>query len=386
MKCGDKLNKKKVSEVKGIKNKINQVDIKSNDIVKSKSRPYIGYLSRIVILSLVLIVTVFLTRFFALKAINIDEKKEITYKENGILDYKVNLKENEFYEENNLDKGIVYIASLIKNIDIKLDYRFNIDELTNQKYTYDIKAILKIYEKEENKKLFEKEYKIITNKSKNIYDTKDGYISESLNIDYEYYNGLVSKFKFAYGVDTNSELVVMINIKKDIINNDNSIDIKNERSMQLSIPLSQKTIDIKIEDTNIDETGSIIKADKTTNVNIMYGIASCIMLILMVTLLLKLLRLLFMLKQKKSRYDKYVNRILKEYDRLISETSTKPQTEGIEIIKINKFEELVDVRDNLSLPIMYYSITKHQKSWFYISHNDKIYLHVVKAVDLEEKK
>ena len=55
------------------------------------------------------------------------------------------------------------------------------------------------------------------------------------------------------------------------------------------------------------------------------------------------------------------------------------------MIKISKFEELLDVRDNLKLPIMYYVVTKHTKCCFYIKHNDDLYLLTIKSVDLEQK-
>ena len=42
------------------------------------------------------------------------------------------------------------------------------------------------------------------------------------------------------------------------------------------------------------------------------------------------------------------------------------------------------VRDNLKLPIMYYVVVKHHKCYFYITHGNKIYLNVVKAIDLEK--
>ena len=47
-----------------------------------------------------------------------------------------------------------------------------------------------------------------------------------------------------------------------------------------------------------------------------------------------------------------------------------------------EFQELLDVRDNLKLPIMYYSVSKHLKCYFYITYQDRIYLNVVKAVDM----
>lgn len=85
---------------------------------------------------------------------------------------------------------------------------------------------------------------------------------------------------------------------------------------------------------------------------------------------------------KKSAYDKYISKLLNEYDRLIVETTTCPIINGDNVIVIDKFQELLDVRDNLKLPIMYYIVNKHQKCCFYILHENKIYLNIVKAVDL----
>ena len=56
-------------------------------------------------------------------------------------------------------------------------------------------------------------------------------------------------------------------------------------------------------------------------------------------------------------------------------------------VKMKKatFEELLDVRDNIKQPIMFYEVTKHIKCHFYITNEDKIYLTTIKKVDLEEK-
>ena len=48
-----------------------------------------------------------------------------------------------------------------------------------------------------------------------------------------------------------------------------------------------------------------------------------------------------------SKYDKYINKLLREYDRLIVDTSTKPNVNDYNVLNIKSFSELVDVRDNL---------------------------------------
>ena len=92
-----------------------------------------------------------------------------------------------------------------------------------------------------------------------------------------------------------------------------------------------------------------------------------------------------MLTTNKSYYDKYIEKVLNEYDRFIVETKTGPNLKESNVIKISNFEELLDLRENIKLPIMYYIITNHTKSYFYIKHNNDLYLLTIKAVDLEEE-
>jgi len=76
-------------------------------------------------------------------------------------------------------------------------------------------------------------------------------------------------------------------------------------------------------------------------------------------------------------------KLLNEYDRLIVETITPPNLNKKNIIKINKFEELLDVRDNLKRPIIYHNLVKHHKAYFYVDSHPDFYLFVLKANDVE---
>ena len=85
----------------------------------------------------------------------------------------------------------------------------------------------------------------------------------------------------------------------------------------------------------------------------------------------------------KSKYDKFINKILKEYDRLIVETATSPDEKKYNVLLINSFNELVDVRDNLHSPIMFYNAIDHEMSKFYILNDNNLYLFIVKSKDID---
>ena len=93
--------------------------------------------------------------------------------------------------------------------------------------------------------------------------------------------------------------------------------------------------------------------------------------------------MLLKLRVKRTKFDKYIKKILNEYDRLIVETTTPPILKNKNIILINKFQELLDVRDNLRLPVKYYIVDKHKECNFYINHDDELYLFTIKDSDLK---
>ena len=124
-----------------------------------------------------------------------------------------------------------------------------------------------------------------------------------------------------------------------------------------------------------------ISNNNMSNTNMLFIGLSIISLLILIVVFIRLLKLILLLGNTDTKYDKYIKKILNEYDRLIVETTHIPDFDQCDIIKITKFTELLDVRDNLKLPIMYYSVVNHHKAYFFIKKDDDIYLFVVKESD-----
>ena len=352
-------------------------------IIKEKIKNmYFSYKQRVILYSILFALLLCLELLFLYKTIDIKQEKVISYNEIGTLDYKVYLKENEFYQENYLEKNKNYIASLIKNIDINLNYYFEIDTNVDMSFDYNIVGKLVILEEQGKNNLYEREYILKTVEIENKKDEKNKNIKDNISIDYDYYNDLANKFKSTYGIDSSSVLEIYININKEI-SKEKDIDLKETKQMIMTIPLTQKTIDIKIDDTGIKNSNQMISESKISLINILFGILFTIIFPIFIYVLFKLILLVSILKPRYTKYDKYIKKILKEYDRLIVETPTEPILINKTIIEIKKFEELLDVRDNIKRPIMYYSLVKHHKCYFYIEIGKTVYLLIIKAVDLE---
>ena len=352
------------------------------DSERTKKGVYFSYGLRATIFVLLFTIFFSISMLLLVTSLSFQKEKYVSYSEKSSLDYKVNLKENNFYETRTLDKDMIYVASLIDSIDTYFDYDFDIDEKMDIDFTYNVIAKLKITDEEGSNTYLEKDYTLLNDKVVNMKDNNHIDITEKINIDYGYYNSIASGFKQTYGVNSKSNLIVSLKVNK---NNTNALMTNKISTEVINIPLSERSINIKMDYIDINTNSSIItERDVTVNNTISIG-ASIILLIISIYFILKFIKLLEKNIVKQNKFDKYVKKVLRTYDRLIVESKTIIDFSNYEIIKVNKFEELLDVRDNLKLPINYYVVTPHQKAYFYIV-STNIYLYTVKEVDLENSR
>ena len=323
--------------------------------------------------------------FLLNKSLNFESEKIVKYSEKSNLDYKVYLVENEFYDEPYLDKDMLYVANLIDKILIDFDYNFESDDKENIDFDYKIIAKLSINNQTGTKSYFEKSYVLLDSKKINMVNSTGQTIKEQISLDYPYYNRLANSFKNQFGVESDSKLTVYMLINKKNGENSN-FTLDSSSMMNIVIPLSERSVDIKLDYKEIDETSNIIKKETMTIKDYLPLIISVVFIIIALIMMVKAMRNINLLRKKKSAYDKYINKILKEYDRLIAESSSLLSFDGKEIININKFTELLDIHDNLQLPIMYYEEKEHELSYFYISHDNVIYLLKIDSNNIENMK
>lgn len=375
-----KKTKKPINELKGIK-KEDMIPVKQKKS-KRKRGIYLGYYSRLifnVILFLSLVVTSYI---FINKSIVIQEAKNVSYEEHGNADYKVFLKDNIYYEDKYLDKNMSYIANLIDYISVDYNYKFKADTLFDGEYSYKIRADLEILNAENKTLFFTKKYDLIKEKTFTIENQNEYNIVENIKIDYDHYNSLANGFKSSYGVDTESNLIIYLDIYRNIDQNSiNNPNINGNGTIKLTIPLSEKAINIKMDSMEINNKNVITSLDDYYLEDIKYLIIGIISLIVSLYLFIKIVKRLSRLSISPTDYDKTLKKILNQYDRLIVTTSSMPNLEKNNIIKLKEFVELLDAKDNLHKPIFFIEVTPHQKAYFFIQDDDKIILYTLKNID-----
>ena len=221
-------------------------------------------------------------------------------------------------------------------------------------------------------------------------DTKNYYfiirginINEKISVDYDYYNQLANKFKKTYGINTTSNLEIYFKINRDtdIITTDGD-ELDADNFMLLNIPLSQKAINIKMQYDEINNYNNVITDGKIDINNLVLLIIGIVLLIFDIIFTIISLLKINSNRDKSDIYDKYIRKILREYDRLIVITGTIPDFDKFNVFKVHSFNELLDVRDNIKKPIMYYNVINHKKCYLYVKDDNDIYLLILTATEI----
>ena len=364
---------------------------KPKEIVKEVKTPkepkkrkiYFGYIQRLFVNSLLIILALGALVYSGFKTFYITDNETISYHENSKIDYQVHLKENDFYDTPYLNKGMAYIASLIDKINIDFNYMFYSNKTNSIDIYHKAVAKLVIASQNNDKVFYENEYELAGKEVENIVDKYEYDLNESVVIDYDYYNNLANEFKNKYAVATNSYLEVYLQV--DEVRNNKSHSLINESKTILTIPLSHREINIGLKETTVDTKNHVISKAKLAIENEMFIYCDLVILIIILILIIRLIKKIHLIINNKNKYDIFVNKLLRSYDRIIVNVKTAPSFNDYNVIKLDSFQELIDVRDNVKEPIQYYIITEHQKCEFFCTNHDDLYLYVVKAVDLEKE-
>ena len=374
--------KKQIEEEKSINAKKEYLRVK-----KLNSKKYVSFNTRFTISLVIFFVLLVSSIALILMSISKINDQTVDYKESSRVDYSVLLKDDtqydkKYFKDNNRPK--IYISSLIKNIDTTFDYYFDVNENSKVEFDYNITGKLVILNADSTKVFYDDEIELVSNKKVLLNNEKKISIHENINLDYDYYNNIANTFRQNYGLNTTSYLEVVLNVKGK--NLDDKFNLNDTYTRSIKIPLAQQEVDIQVASDNSTTVHKLTVKNKLRVSNRLCIAVGIIALLIAIICLIKIVNMLLKVYTTKlSNYDRFIKKTLKEYDRLIVNTTTAPDITNFKIVRINSFAELLDVHDNLNLPIRYYVITEHQKSIFYVTHNNEVYVYIVKAVDLDNK-
>lgn len=326
------------------------------------------------------------------ETLSFGSKDNISYNEKGNIDYKVYLKENDYYNKPYLDKGMQYIASLINTIGLDFNYEIHSTEDLDYNYKYKVTADLLVTDRNDpSKVVYERPETLIEEKEVDVKDN-NFVINEDVDIDYGKYNEYVNSFKSDYALNVESNLIITLDVitigKAD--NVDKPLNTNND--LTIKIPLSEQTVDIAMETDELNKQGSLGGTNSLTVESPIILVSGIVFTIASLILLIIAIYLYVTSREEKDIYEKEIKRLLKTYDRLIV-TSQRPsikEKDFAKVIRVTSMEELVDAHESTKQPIIYYEVVPGEKSFFVIMHEDTLYkLTITKGFlqkEMEDKK
>ncbi len=330
---------------------------------------------------------------FLIACLSLTVKKEykLHFSDNGDLDYKVYLKKNDFFEKNYLDMDRNYIASIIDYVDADFAYTFNSDERLDLEYSYYLTATLLI-NNSDGKKIYDKKETIIEKQKYNDVKNDTFSIAENVKIDYSKYNNLATRFIEQYGILANSKLVVSLYV--DVVGKHAEFDknISDKAVVTLEIPLTNKTVDIKMDYELAENENQVLQYSSTRITNPVLFIFACILAIGDILAIISVIAYVMLNRDSATLYNIRLNRILKDYDRYISETKITERVEdllntrGLRIELLSSFESLMDVRDTIEKPILYHEEIIGEEAIFYLLDDKVGYVYIMRSGDMVRNK
>ena len=307
------------------------------------------------------------------------------YTENGDVDYKVYLKDNQFFEENYLGKDQSYVASLIKEITADFSYDLKMDASSvGFDYTYRVDAQLIIANKDTGDHIFAPVYEIVPQTQATVENGNLLNIDKSVAIDYNKYNALANEFISAYGLkSTTSTLVVTMTV--DVLSRCDEFEDNNENSyfVALNIPLTEENFSI-FSTSSTEEENKVLACSGAVNQNLFLTLA-IVMLSIAVLLAALLIAFVYITRNEDVNYTNKVRKLVSAYRSFIQQMEGEFDTTGYQIVPIKTFNEMLGIRDTIQSPILMFENYDQTMTEFVIPTNTKIlYTFTIKVDNYDE--
>lgn len=355
----------------------NNVNVSYNPNNKAEApKGHFGFEKRVILMGSLTVISFVLAIIFCYQAINYSDIDNVSYSERSSITYSVCLHDNDYYKGQCQSSGMQYISTLTKSIPIVFNYNINYSSAVNYKLDYYILGKTIIYDRDDASKVLYRDDKLLSERKSVEGTDVIAKLNTKIDVAFKEKNDFVNGYKSKYALNSLASYDVVLYVD----------DGKGPREVaSVSIPLSMQTFGISEETVaNDDQLVSMEKAG-LASINTVFGLVGGVFGIIGAVILVKLIKLISVTIDGGSPYEKKLNQILAEYDRVIvmskSEYKINPDKQ---FIKLDSFFELLDARDTLEKPIIYERVNS-VKSYFYVEDDERIYRYAMKESDFEKK-
>lgn len=300
-----------------------------------------------------------------------------SYNINQDLDYKVNLYDNSYIESNYLGKDDTYISDLIKEIEIDYKYDYSGSKILPLNYNYSVVATIngEYSLDEEDSKVWTKEYTLVENKKCKVDDKTSINVLQPIKLDFKYYDQVVSNFRKELKLPIKSTLTVTFSINVTGKLDEQKID--DTKEIKLILPLNQQAFKIKEEYEKNYNNNIIPDKEEQEKINYRKLFSGIVLLSTSLFIFILLFREIFNIP-RKNKYTVKLNKILKEYGDIIVEVVNPVNEIDMDIIEVKNFNEMIDLEEELRVPIMFYETIEYLEGEFTLVHNNILYKFILK--------
>jgi hypothetical protein len=304
-----------------------------------------------------------------MKTTNIVENVIVSYNTNSNINYKVYILENDYIKSEYMEKGKTYITSLVDKITVNFNYQLNSSNKLDSNYKYDIIAKIVVKHNSTGKELWSEEIKLADNKDATEKDKTNLSITDSIDVPYQEYNTKVKNFKSQFNIPITAYVDINL-VVKDALNNNQKV-----ATTGISMDLNEDTFEIDEVSTGnqVENITEEVNPNKTLIIaEVTVAIISAIYIIIKVCVLVNTSSL------KKSYYSKAIYKILKNYGDIVAELVKPVDLSGLKVIDVKNFDQMLDVEEELRIPIMFYETVKNEEGHFVLVHQDMAYRYILK--------
>lgn len=300
------------------------------------------------------------------------------YTNNYKYSYDVNVIENEYVTEANIENGNAYITELIDIVPINLTYVYNANQTSDITYTYQITGKLEgTYSKDgEEQKIFEHK-EILFPMKENVISSDTVEINESLNLDLKSKIEMIKSFQQDLSMQINAKYTVLLEVvtKTDIMEK----EVINVYSPDVVFEIGSKTTKVttSTEETAKPEVVTRMVEEENEFSQLKVGISSVAIVISIILIIL-----IFVKTENnnvvRNEYKLELNKILKDCGEKIVEVNSRISIDGQGLVDVKEFEEIIKVSEELFKPILYWNDEINEESWFCVIGNNIIYRYILK--------
>ena len=305
----------------------------------------------IYILAAIVLVLSFITAIFSVIFLRLDANTYVSYEETGSALYHAYLNENEYYEQERLNGEHAYIASLIHHMDVQFRYVSQMAaEDVQYQYQYRVDAQLVIQDEKTGAAIYNPTETIL-GPTVAVFQGQKLVLNPTVDIDYVSYNekakGFIEKYRL-----TNVSSHLNVTMYVDVVGMSELFaeDSEGQYTISVKIPLNQAVLKPQVSSTipagiqqvlsNPNEGKRVIRV-----LAIVFGVLDAGALAYSAYYVLKT-------RDEHIDYGRKVQRIINNYKSFIQKINNAFDVAGYQVLKVDTFNEMLEIRDTLQLPIL----------------------------------